>query len=261
MQIQQIRNATLRLRFGGATFLIDPWLAEQGAMGTFAQTPYRCMRPEAERIPMPMLPLPCSVAAICSGIDAIVLTHVHPDHIDMAEDGTVGKPLPKEVPLFVQNVDDAVTCQRSGFDDVTVLYENSAFGGVSLIKTPARHGTKIPCGSACGVVFQAEGEKTLYLVGDSIWYEGVRQTLERFHPAVIVVNACGAHLLSYGRLIMDAQDIALLHAACPDATIVISHMDCVAHATVTRSAMRAFLDEHALTKYCVMPEDGASLDL
>ena len=30
MKIQQIRNATLKLSYGGKVFLIDPWLAAKG---------------------------------------------------------------------------------------------------------------------------------------------------------------------------------------------------------------------------------------
>jgi L-ascorbate metabolism protein UlaG (beta-lactamase superfamily) len=30
MIIQQIRNATLKIEYGGNTFLIDPWLQDQG---------------------------------------------------------------------------------------------------------------------------------------------------------------------------------------------------------------------------------------
>ena len=30
MIIQQIRNATLKIMYGGITFLVDPWLQDQG---------------------------------------------------------------------------------------------------------------------------------------------------------------------------------------------------------------------------------------
>lgn len=35
MKFQQIRNATTKLEYGGTTFLVDPWLADTGAMGSF----------------------------------------------------------------------------------------------------------------------------------------------------------------------------------------------------------------------------------
>ena len=181
---------------------------------------------------MPMCALPMPVKDILRGVDAYVITHVHPDHLDIEADGTVGRVLDKNTPVFVQSPEDAQVLLRSGFSDVTVLYENSGFGDVRLIKTPGQHGTKIPCGPSCGVIFQALGEKTLYIVGDTIWYDAVRNTLERFLPDVIIVNACAAELRNEGRLIMDDADVAAVHMACPKAMIVISHMDTVSHASI-----------------------------
>ncbi|MBQ7608748.1 MAG: MBL fold metallo-hydrolase [Desulfovibrionaceae bacterium] len=261
MKIQQIRNATVRIEYGGKTFLTDPWLMAKGAMGCFADTPYRCANPAHEHLPMPLVDLPMPLSEILDGVDAYVVTHVHPDHIDMEADGTVGRVLEKEKTVFVQSPEDARVFLNSGFSEVIVLYENSALGAVRLVKTPGRHGTKIPCGPSCGVVFMAPGEKTLYVAGDTIWYDGVRDTIERFHPDVILVNACAAELKVEGRLIMNDQDVASIHAHAPNAVIVISHMDTVAHATLTRDAMRVFLKENNLQEFCPMPLDGETLSL
>lgn len=256
MKIEQIRNATVRIEYAGKIFLTDPWLVEKGGIGVFADTPYQCCKAEQKYVPMPMCELPKPIDAVLDGIDAYVVTHVHPDHIDMAPDGTVGRFLDKTVPVFVQNTTDAETFLHSGFTDVTVLYENSMFDTVQLIKTPGRHGTKIPCGPSCGVIFKAPGEKTLYVAGDTIWYDGVKNTVEQYQPDVIIVNACAAELKVEGRLIMDGLDIIKLHQACPRATIVVSHMDTVAHAAMTRTDMRAFLHEHQLEHAVRMPNDG-----
>lgn len=86
------------------------------------------------------------------------------------------------------------------------MYENTQYGGVRLIPTAARHGTKISCGPACGVLFRTPGEKTLYVAGDTIFYDEVAAVLEKYHPEVIILNACGATLKYFGRLIMDAHD-------------------------------------------------------
>ena len=107
MKIQQIRNAMVRIRYAGKTFLTDPWLAPRGGMGTFRDYPmFRC-RPERLDLPLPLCDLPMPVAAILAGADAYIVPHVHPDHIDMAADGSVGAPLDKAVPVFVQSEEDA----------------------------------------------------------------------------------------------------------------------------------------------------------
>ena len=260
MKIQQIRNAMVRIRYAGKTFLTDPWLAPRGSMGTFRDYPmFRC-RPERLDLPLPLCDLPMPVADILTGVDAYIVTHVHPDHIDMAADGSVGAPLDKAVPVFVQSEEDAAVLRRSGFARVEVLGEETVFAGLRLSKTPGRHGTIIPCGPSCGVVFRHPDEKTLYVAGDTIWFDGVAESLRRYRPDVVVVNACAAELLDEGRLIMDDADVAALHAARPEARIIVSHMDTVPHAALTRQDMDQALRRRGIREAVFMPDDGQSAD-
>ncbi|MBD5553443.1 MAG: hypothetical protein HDQ44_03805 [Desulfovibrio sp.] len=167
--------------------------------------------------------------------------------------------LHKETPTFTQSAADAKFFWGSGFTDITELYSNSSFKNVELIKTPCRHGTRVPCGAACGVIFRAPGEKTLYLAGDTIWYDAVKDTIDKFKPEIIILYACGAALKFFGRLIMDQQDALKVHEAAPDAKLVISHMESVAHATVTRAEMSDFAQKHSFINSIVIPADGETL--
>lgn len=242
MKIQQIRNATLRIEYAGKTFLTDPWLTDKGGMGTFRARAglFRC-EPEKLDIPMPMCGLPLPREQVLEGVDAYICTHVHPDHIDMAADGTIGASLDKNTPVFVQSMEDAHAFVRSGFKEVTVLYENSRLNDIHLVKVPARHGTKIPCGPACGVILHHPCEKTLYIAGDTIWYDAVARTLRTWHPSVVIVNACAAVLLDEGRLIMDDADVEEVVRTSDGAKVIVSHMDNVAHATISRAEMKKAL--------------------
>ena len=74
-EIQLIRNATLKITYGDTTFLIDPMLAEKGAYPGFEGT-YR------SHLRNPMIDLPLSVEDIIAGVDAIIVTHEHSDHIN-----------------------------------------------------------------------------------------------------------------------------------------------------------------------------------
>jgi len=53
MYIQQIRNATLKIKYGSCTFLIDPWFQDQGT-GFSAKT----VKPEMQGIKCPINALP-----------------------------------------------------------------------------------------------------------------------------------------------------------------------------------------------------------
>lgn len=264
MNVQLIRNAMIKIFYGGATFLVDPWLAEKGSMGTFRQLkeasmPFTPVLEEQLDIPMPMCALPFQKETILAGVDAYIVTHLHPDHVDMNLDGTVGAPLDHSTPLFTQSADDGAAFTGSGFSDVRVMQEEGEeFKGVCLMKTPARHGTETPCGPSCGFLLTAPGEPMLYAAGDTVWYDEVADTLAKYQPDVIVLNACAARLVGNGRLIMDGHDIAEVRRAAPHAQIVVVHMDTVAHACLTRQSLRLYLDAHGLGDVR-LPADGETL--
>lgn len=260
LKIKQIRNSTLKITYAGKTFLIDPWLIGKGKFGSFAEVPgfpFHVPDPVKEQIPMPIFDLPEPVEKILAGVDCYVITHIHPDHIDLNfADGTVGAPLNKNVTTFAQDETDAAILKKSGFVDVKILSENSlTIDGITITKTPARHGIIKPMCNACGVIFQAENEKTLYIVGDTVWFEGVEKTLKKFNPDVVVMNCCAAELVDNGRLIMNDEDVEIVSKTVPAAKLVITHMDNVSHASITRHTMRGLLAKRGVEKY-FMPNDG-----
>lgn len=260
MKIQQIRNATVKIEYSGTTFLVDPWLLKKGEFGTFRNTPFRPLTEDREDIPMPMVELPMPKEELLKGIDAYILTHFHPDHIDWNKEGILGDSLNKHIPTFVENPEDAKKLWDEGFTDLEVLYQNSSIKDIELIKTPCRHGTKVPCGPACGVIFRSPNEKTLYLVGDTIWYEPIKNIIDEYNPDIVILYACGASLKFFGRLIMDQHDVLKVHEAAPNAMLVISHMESVAHATVTRAEMRNYIIKHGFEKNAIIPADGETIN-
>lgn len=250
MKIKQVRNATLRLDFGGMKFLIDPYLAEKGAYPGFEGTVNSHIR-------NPCLPLQTPMEDIL-GVEAVVVTHTHPDHWDEAAVELV----PKHLPLFAQHEKDAALIRSQGFRDVRVLSEDTAFGGVSLIKTPGQHGTdqalqaaKEVLGDVCGVVFKHRDEKTLYLAGDTIWNDDVEANLATYKPDIVVLNAGDAQIPGLGSIIMDADDVKKVHDAAPRATLIASHMEAVNHSVLTRAGLRAFSEKTGMTDRLLVPED------
>lgn len=262
MKIKQIRNATLKIEYAGKTFLIDPWLVGKGGFGSFSEVPgFPFKAPDAvkNQIPMPINDLPEPAEKILAGVDYYLVTHIHPDHIDcnMIE-GTVGAPLDKDVTILVQDENDSAVMKKSGFKNVRLI-EEIQIDGIKLTKTPTIHGKIKPMCDACGVVFQADGEKTLYLAGDTIWFEGVKETLKKFNPYAVILNTCAAELIGYGRLIMNDEDVDCVAQTVPDAKLILSHMDNVTHATITRQSMRALTAGRGIKNY-FMPEDGEVLE-
>ncbi|MFK0206369.1 MBL fold metallo-hydrolase [Agrobacterium sp. NPDC090283] len=259
MQITQIRNATLRLDFGGVRFLIDPVLAEKGAYPGFAGKidPAQFDPTDVPRHPMAELVVP--MAQILD-VDAAIVTHTHDDHWDEAAIRLV----PKHLPLFVQNESDAQAIRGQGFEDVRILTTETTFNGVSLIKTPGQHGSDEAAklmGDVMGVVFRHPEEKTLYIAGDTIWNDFVAQNLKNYTPDAIVVNAGFAHWFGVGPIIMGTEDVRKVCEAAPKATVIASHMEAVNHAELTRAALREDSDAHGYTTNLLIPADGETIKL
>ncbi|MEE4182535.1 MBL fold metallo-hydrolase [Pseudomonas viridiflava] len=259
VEMQQIRNATVKITYAGTTFLIDPMLAEKGAYPGFENT-YR------SNLRNPLVELPESTDEVLAGVDAVIVTHTHLDHWDDAAQ----KALPKDIPLFAQHEDDAKLIRSQGFKNVRVLNDEAEFGGVKITKTGGQHGTDEmyavpalakPLGEAMGVVFQAPGYKTLYLAGDTIWRKEVDQAIEKFHPEVIVLNAGKAKMTGYeGAIIMGEEDVLRASQVASNAKIVAVHMDAVNHMSLTREALRSYVKQHGIENRVDIPQDGASLE-
>ena len=259
VDLQQVRNATVKITYGDTTFLIDPMLAKKGAYPGFENT-YR------SNLRNPLVDLPESPDKVISGVDAVIVTHTHLDHWDDAAQ----KALPKDIPLFTQHEDDAQLIRSQGFKNVRVLTDEAEFGGVKITKTGGQHGTDEmyavpalakPLGEAMGVVFQAPGYKTLYLAGDTIWRKEVDQAIEKYHPEVIVLNAGKAKMTGFeGAIIMGEEDVLRAAQTAKDAKIVAVHMDAVNHMSLSREELRTYVKKQGIENRVDIPEDGASLE-
>lgn len=183
-------------------------------------------------------------------------------HADHFEKHTAAL-LDHALPLFVQNEADLATIVAWGFSDVRILSDRgTTFGQLTLTRVPAQHGLTpaTDCGPASGVVFTAATEPTLYLAGDTVWYEGVAANLERFRPSVTVLNCCGATLRSRGRIIMDEEDVLAVCQAAPWTRVVASHMETVNHGNISREYLRTFVDRLGVGKQVLIPADGETLE-
>lgn len=259
VDLQQVRNATVKITYGDTTFLIDPMLAEKGAYPGFENT-YR------SNLRNPLVDLPESPNKVVSGIDAVIVTHTHLDHWDDAAQ----KALPKDIPLFTQHEEDAQLIRSQGFKNVRVLTDDAEFGGVKITKTGGQHGTDEmyavpalakPLGEAMGVVFQAPGYKTLYLAGDTIWRKEVDQAIDKYHPEVIVLNAGKAKMTGFeGAIIMGEEDVLRAAQTAKDAKIVAVHMDAVNHMSLSREELRNYVKKQGIESRVDIPEDGTSLE-
>ena len=213
----------------------------------------------------PRVELPFGIEKIVD-VDAVIITHIHPDHWDEFAENA----LDKNIKVFVQSIIDKDYVITKGFTNVEIIQESGTeYNGITLYKTGTQHGKreiiKPLCDSiglpydAMGVVFKSNDEKTLYIAGDTIWCEEVKAALEKYSPDVIVVNACAATVLNGERLIMNIDDVKEVLQHAPNSTVIASHMDTVSHLSVTRNDLKGFKNKNNIDNLLI-PEDGEIID-
>ncbi len=252
MKFKQIRNATIIVEFAGKRFLVDPMLSEKGAFPGFEGT-------VNSHIANPTVELPVPMSEILD-VDTVIVTHTHPDHWDDA----AKKLVPKDMLLFAQNDKDAHQIRSGGFRNVRVLEECNDFEGITMIKTRGQHGRgkalEGPIGEilgiVSGIVFKHPSEKTLYIAGDTVWYQAVDETLKKHNADIVVLNSGDAKVLPDESIIMGKRDIGEVYEAAPRATIIASHMEAVNHATLSRRELREFVTEKGMSQRVLIPADG-----
>ena len=258
MKITQIRNATIIVEYNETKFLIDPWLGPKDYMEGFESA-------LNSQIRQPRVELPFEIEKTVD-VDAVILTHFHPDHFDEYAVNALNK----GIKFFVQSQKDLEIIKSYGFKNLEVMTQQGIdYKNIKLYKTDCQHGKreiiKPLCESigmpydAMGVVFKSNNEKTLYVAGDTIWCDEVSEAIDKFEPEIIVVNACAATVINGERLIMNIDDVRQVIKKAPKSTIIASHMDTVSHLTVTRKDLEEFREKESV-KNLLIPDDGEVLN-
>ena len=259
MKLKQIRNATMIITYANKKFLIDPMLGEKGIYPPFPGT-------HNQHLNNPIVELTVSIKEILD-VDAVIVTHIHLDHFDPV----AMEVIPKDIKMFAQNEDEANQMKEAGFNNVEVLKEEgNLFGGIKLMKTPAKHysDNSIPelfrqlntADEACGVVFNHVDEKTLYVLGDTVWYDELKNVFDKYNPEVVTVNAGNAQFVDGRYLIMSKDDFFEATKVAPNAQFVATHMEGVNHLMVSRRDLREYAIEKGFSDRLSIPADGETIE-
>lgn len=253
MKLQLWRHATVLLHIDELRILVDPYLADKDAFPAIPNTA------NTNRNPGTALPFADeTLQQQLDQLDAVIVTHLHPDHWDTVAQERV----PKRLPLFCQPEDEEILISQ-GFLQVIPIQDELTWNNIRITRTGGQHG-KGEIGKmmapVSGFVLNNKQEK-IYIAGDTIWCEEVMAALEDLQPQFVVVNAGAAEFVQGGPITMTADDVKeVISAAGVQQTIAV-HMDTVNHCLLLRKDLRAYLQENGLTDKCLVPEDGEWLSL
>ncbi|WP_030868802.1 MBL fold metallo-hydrolase [Streptomyces sp. NRRL S-37] len=241
-EILFIGNATLLIRYGELTLLTDPNFLHRGQ---FAHLGYGLV---ARRLTEPAV----DVAELPhEDLDAVVLSHLHGDHFDRVARRGLDRGLP-----FVTTPHAARLLKGLyGFRHATGLrtWQSRTLrhgdSSVRVTSLPGRHapgplrvllppvmGSMLEFGDRSGEV-----RLVLYLSGDTLMYDGLREIAVRYPDIHLAVLHLGGTTLPGGLVVtMDAgQGADLLDLLRPRRALPVHHGDY----TVFRSPLEDFLAE------------------
>ena len=248
---QLVRNATLLIEYNGKKILVDPMLSPKGAIDSWAGI---------EKNPTIELKMP--VEDVVKGVDLVLVTHTHEDHFDKVASGTLNK----SIELMIQPADKEYF-QKEGFNNAIVVDGNKLWNGIDIYRVDGEHGTGEVLkmmGKTSGFILKAKNQPTVYIVGDALWTDNIKNNIKKFKPDYIIVNSGGALIKGFENspIIMDeAQTMALIRES-GNAKVIAVHMDALDHCRTTRSSLTKKAVELNVSKdKLIIPQDAEVITL
>lgn len=233
LTVTYVGGPTALLDMRGLRLITDPTLDPAGSV--YPTAVYTLRKTEGPAVAPERL----------GAIDAVLLSHDHHfDNLDRA-----GRELLAQAEVVLTTPAGAARLGGSArglspWDSVTL----TAPGGdrLEITGTPARHGPADgDRGPVTGFVlaWPDDPDHAVYVSGDTVWYEGVREVARRFRitTALLFVGAARVREVGPAHLTFTADEAAEAARAFADATIVPLHYEGWAHFSEGRADIeRAF---------------------
>jgi len=248
MQIQLIRHATLLMHLNGKNLLIDPFLSD---VGTFPPIPLT-----TNQTPIPLVPLPTGITAagVLAQTDAVLVTHMHQDHWDPHTQEL----LPKNTPVYCQPADETTVRKEQGFVNAVPVGDTATWNGIMIHRTSGRHGAPgiaERIGPVSGYVIN-----DVYIAGDTIWCDDVKEAIDTYRPKHIIVNGGGGRMdldQNGGHpIVMNIKDVITVCNYAPEAKVYVVHLENTNHSRETRADIKEAIAAAGLSARCFVPADG-----
>ncbi len=256
MKITQLRNATIVVELGKYRILVDPMLAPKGAL-----PPLKFFD---QRQRNPIVDLPLVADSVLQAVTHCLITHCqkgHFDHLDRAGKHWLRS---RQIPIICTQHDAGYLRQRGL--NVSPLPDDhrspQAFLNGKIRTVPCTHGRGMIgmlMEHGVGYFLELPGEPSLFLAGDTVFSDEVRNFLTCVQPQISVVPAGGARF-DLGTDIIMGIDEVIEFTGMSKGIVVANHLEAVSHCPVKRAALRAAAVRAGVADRLRIPEDGDTLE-
>ena len=250
MKISYIGGPTALIEYGGLRFVTDPTFDTAPAeypsgASTLKKTQSPSVGPEA-----------------LGRVDAVLLSHDH--HSDNLDNK--GK-------AFLNSAGKVITTKAGaerlkgnavGLEPWQSIELPGKDGTVRVTATPARHGpSHMDRGPVIGLVLEHPAEGTLYVAGDTVWYEGGAEVAARFRVRTAVLFLGAARVAAVGDwpLTFTADGAVEAARAFAEATIVPLHFEGCEHFSESRAQVDAAFSRAGLAGRLRWPVGGLAIEI
>lgn len=217
VNVTYLGGPTIILEIGGLRLMTDPTLDPAGEQFMINDKPayHKTEGPATTDI---------------GKIDVVLLSHdQHGDNLDHA-----GRELLKQVD---KTLTTKIGAERLGGNTLGLApWESIALNDeVVITGTPARHGpagSEKLTGDVTGFIVTIAGLQ-IYITGDTVFYDGVKEVAEKFKPQYVFIFAGAAKPRGPFNVTMGTNDAIDTAFAFPDATIIPVHFEGWSHYTET----------------------------
>jgi L-ascorbate metabolism protein UlaG (beta-lactamase superfamily) len=255
MKITQLRNATIIVELGPYRILVDPMLAEQGALPSLKWL-------GGPRRRNPIVGLPAEAPTQLEQVTHCLITHCQKGHFDHLDRAGVRWLRQRQIPVFCMPGDADYLLKRglnvhSLPDQPVSPFLSGTIRPVACVHGEGLIGRLMAHGF--GYLIAMPGEPSVYLAGDTLLTDEVSHCLGVLKPDVSVVPAGGA-AFDVGQTIIMGRDDAITAARLSGGVIIANHLEELDHCPVSRAELLAEAGRQQLGARLKVPEDGETLE-
>ncbi len=214
---------------------------------------FRMFRGERRR--NPLVPLPEHYNQWLDQVDACLLTHQHPDHLDLKAKRWIKQ---HNIPLLI-HPQDYKKLRKEGLP--VELHTDHNFG-IQIKPVRAQHGPGLIgwlMGKGTGWLIKADNHPSLYITGDTIYTPELEQVLAHEKPQVVIAPAGAANfglgpdiLFPFPQLIQLANQVS--------GALIFNHLEALDHCLITRGQLREALPTSQYPNVYI-PQDGELIEI